>query len=436
MMFKKYDNYKDSGLEWLGEIPKQWKFYRIDWINKIVRGNTGFKKDELLDNGEYIALQYGKTYKVDEINETFRFYVNNEFYKSNQTVHYGDTILISTSETIEDLRHSCFYNRNNIGLIGGEQILLKPNSKFIFDKYLYYYSKIFFNGLSKYATGLKVFRFNIDDLKNIVLWLPNIAEQNQIATYLDTQTQKIDKEIQLLEEKSLKYKELKQTLINETVLRGLEWIGDIPSRWEVKRLKDLGFIYSGLNGKSGDDFKQENNSLNRHYIPFTNIAKNRYINLQDVKNVLINKDEKQNKVKKGDLFFLMSSEGYEDIGKSSLLLDECNELYLNSFCKGFRLKNVNNIFINYLLSSLSFRYFMILGGKGFTRINLKIEKINDFKVLIPSLKEQTKIASYLDEKTQKIDSITKTIATKITLLKEFRKTLINDVVTGKVKVCD
>ncbi|MDQ7046560.1 MAG: restriction endonuclease subunit S [Sulfurovum sp.] len=132
----------------------------------------------------------------------------------------------------------------------------------------------------------------------------------------------------------------------------------------------------------------------------------------------------------------MSSEGYEDIGKSSLLLEKCDELYLNSFCKGFRLKNVNNIFINYLLSSLSFRYFMILGGKGFTRINLKIEKINDFKVLVPPIKEQKEIATYLDEKTQKIDTITKTIQTKITLLKEFRKTLINDVVTGKVKVCD
>ena len=67
-----------------------------------------------------------------------KFYINNEFYKFNQVVNYGDTILISTSETIEDLGHSCFYNRNDLGLIGGEQILLKPNTKLVFEKYLYW----------------------------------------------------------------------------------------------------------------------------------------------------------------------------------------------------------------------------------------------------------------------------------------------------------
>ena len=199
---------KDSGIEWLGEIPEGWNNYRIDWINTIVRGNTGFKKDELLDSGKYVALQYGKTYKVDEVNLTFKFYVNDEFYKSSQVVHYGDTILISTSETVEDLGHSCFYNRKNLGLIGGEQILLKPNTKFIFDKYLYFYSIVFSNELRRYATGLKVFRFNIDDLKNLFISLPSLQEQKQIAQYLDEKTTQIDtlitkatKAIELLKER-------------------------------------------------------------------------------------------------------------------------------------------------------------------------------------------------------------------------------------------
>ena len=185
-----------------------WKNYRLDWINTIIRGNTGFKKDELLENGEYVALQYGKTYKVDEVNETFNFYVNNEFYKFNQIVNYGDTILISTSETIEDLGHSCFYNRKDLGLIGGEQILLKPNIKFVHEKYLYYSSKIFSTKLKKYATGLKVFRFSIDDLKELFISIPGLEEQQQIANYLDEKTSKIDtlieksnKSIELLKEK-------------------------------------------------------------------------------------------------------------------------------------------------------------------------------------------------------------------------------------------
>ena len=110
----KYDSYKPSGIEWLGDIPSNWENHRIDWIGSIVRGNTGFKKDELLPYGEYVALQYGKTYKVDEVNEKFNFFVNSEFYKSSQVVQYGDLVIISTSETIEDLGHSCFYNRNGV----------------------------------------------------------------------------------------------------------------------------------------------------------------------------------------------------------------------------------------------------------------------------------------------------------------------------------
>jgi len=185
-----------------------WNTYRLDWTSAIVRGNTGFKKDELLNNGKYVALQYGKTYKVDEVNKTFNFYVNNEFYKLSQIVNYGDTILISTSETVKDLGHSCFYNREDVGLIGGEQILLKPNSKLLDKKYLYYSSKIFSNVLKKYASGLKVFRFNTDDLKNIFISIPSVEEQKNIANYLDQKTTQIDiligkstKAITLLQEK-------------------------------------------------------------------------------------------------------------------------------------------------------------------------------------------------------------------------------------------
>jgi type I restriction enzyme S subunit len=196
-----YETYKDSGIEWLGDVPEYWKNYRIDWVGSIVRGNTGFKKDELLRDGEYVALQYGKTYKVDEVNNKFNFFVNSGFYKKSQTVNHGDTILISTSETIEDLGHSCFYNRDDLGLLGGEQLLFKPNNKLLSKKYLYYYSKKFSLELRKYATGLKVFRFNSDDLKQISIAIPQLEEQKAIAQYLDTKTQAIDKKVELLEQK-------------------------------------------------------------------------------------------------------------------------------------------------------------------------------------------------------------------------------------------
>ena len=208
---------KDSGIEWLGDVPEHWEVYRIDWITNIVRGNTGFKKDELLENGEYIALQYGKTYKVDIVDDRFNFFVNSEFYKENQTVLKGDTILISTSETIEDLGHSCYYNNENIGLLGGEQILLSPNRKYLNEKFLYLCATQFHKELKKYATGTKVFRFSTHDLKKIFIAIPPIEVQIEIANFLDSERIKVDSLISKMKREIELLKEYKAALISEVV---------------------------------------------------------------------------------------------------------------------------------------------------------------------------------------------------------------------------
>ena len=217
---------------------------------------------------------------------------------------------------------------------------------------------------------------------------------------------------------------------------GIDWIGEIPAHWEVKRLKDIGYLYSGLSGKAGDHFNQEDNERSKPFIQFTNIANNLYINSVGFGTVIIHDNEQQNKVRQNDLFFLMSSEGYEDIGKTSLLLTHLAETYLNSFCKGFRTtdRKTSPNYLNYLLNSKAFRNKMIVQGKGFTRINLKTEKVNDFEILYPPLSEQVAIAEYLDEKTATIDAIVTNLNAQLRALAELRKTLINDVVTGRIRV--
>lgn len=207
---------KDSGVEWLGEVPNDWNFSRLDAVSKIVRGNSAFSKMDLLESGEYVALQYGKTYKVNEINESFGSYVNQEFFKKSQITEFGDIILISTSETLEDLGHSCFYARHDVGLIGGEQFLLKPKNQ-NFGKYIYYATKAFSSYLQRYATGLKVFRFNLDDLKKIYIPDISLVEQQKIAEFLDKETARID--ISVLKQKSLieKLKEYRASIISHAV---------------------------------------------------------------------------------------------------------------------------------------------------------------------------------------------------------------------------
>lgn len=209
---------KDSGIEWLGEIPEHWEVKRVDWASNIVRGNSSFKRDELLGSGKYIALQYGKTYKVDVVDDSFSFFVNDEFYKESQVVSRGDTILISTSETVEDLGHSCYYDNENIGLIGGEQILLKPNRDILDEKYLYYYTIQLGALLRKYAKGLKVYRFNTNDLKQLFFAIPSKKEQKTISIFLNQKSIELDGLISKSEQEIELLKEYKTALISEVVL--------------------------------------------------------------------------------------------------------------------------------------------------------------------------------------------------------------------------
>jgi type I restriction enzyme S subunit len=209
---------KDSGVEWIGEIPEGWEVKKLFGLCRFVRGNSTFSKDDLLDNGQYVALQYGKTYKVNEVDKNYNFYVNDEFYKDTQIVNYGDTILISTSETIHDLGHSAFYNRSDLGLLGGEQLILKPNYEKINSSYLYFSSKIFTKELRKYATGIKVFRFNINNLKTIYTAVPPLYEQKKITEFIENASLKIDSAISLKEQEIEKLKEYKISLVNSVVM--------------------------------------------------------------------------------------------------------------------------------------------------------------------------------------------------------------------------
>ncbi|ARV12021.1 hypothetical protein BTO09_06520 [Gilvibacter sp. SZ-19] len=214
---------------------------------------------------------------------------------------------------------------------------------------------------------------------------------------------------------------------------GVEWIGNVPNHWEPIRLKFLGALYSGLSGKKGDDFRKEDSEFNHNYIPFTNIANNFEIDLEKLDSVEIFPDENQNQVEKNDLFFLMSSENYDDIGKTAILLDDTENTYLNSFCKGFRLfdnKDLDAKFLNYLLSGDVYRKILSIEAKGFTRINLQMGKIQNLPVVIPASKmEQSKIAAFLDYHTTLIDSLIDKKEKLIEKLQEQRQAIINEAVT-------
>ena len=448
---KQYDTYKPSGVEWLGDIPEHWEvalltknlFSLVDYRGKTPRKLENDETGMLLVTARNI-----KGGKIDySLSEEYVDVLEAKKLLLRGSLNIGD-VLFTTEAPLGEVA-----NVDRLDIALAQRIIKFSGIKSKLDNYYlkyWLYSISFQSILKTYATGSTVEGIKGSKLRLLNILLPYLSEQTAIANYLDTKTAAIDRKIELLTAKADKYKALRRSLINETVCRGLnpnaslknsgiEWIGMIPEHWDEYRMKDLGFLYSGLSGKAGDDFNQDENENNCDFIPFTNIFNNDIINPEMMGKVVVFDNEKQNKVKRNDLFFLMSSEDYDGLGKSSLLAVDLKNTYLNSFCKGFRItrKKVLPAFLNYQLQSDTFRKIMQIEGKGFTRMNLKMEKVNDFTIYIPnSIEEQATIVKYLNERNAQIDTILTNISEQITKLTQLRKTLINDVVTGKIKVTE
>lgn len=439
LLSKAYETYRISCNEWVDKIPSEWEEKRVKDIFRLVTDKAAADNDhELLSLYTSIGVKPRKDLDArgNKASSTDGYWL----------VKKGDIIVNKLLAWMGSVGVSDYD-----GVTSPAYDILRKKTKMLDERYFSYLfrtdiaKKIF----KKNSRGIMDMRLRLyfDKLGAITVPVPPFATQQAIASYIDTKTSQIDREVDLLSQKVIQYGKLKQSLINETVTRGLdksvptknsgvEWIGKIPSHWEIKRMKELGYLYSGLAGKSGSDFT-DNNINSAKFIPFVNIANNFYLSLNELKYVIIFPDEKQNIIKKNDLFFLMSSEDFADLGKSSLLLETpSSPIYLNSFCKGFRFlkSHINPRYINYFLHCSECRLALSNEGRGFTRINLRMDKINDLFTCLPPLKEQYTISDFLDKQSENIDAIVNTINTKIATLKDLRNSLINDVVTGKIKV--
>jgi len=423
---EKYSSYKDSGVEWLGEIPAHWKVEKLFGLCNFIRGNSSFSKDELLNNGKYVALQYGKTYKVDEVDEKYKFYVNDEFYKSSQIVNFGDTIFISTSETIEDLGHSAYYKRSDLGLLGGEQILLNSKIEIIDSKYLYFSSKVFSKELKRFATGIKVFRFNINDLKTIYIPLPQKEEQTKISSFLDEKTAQIDEVISQKQKLIELLKERKQIVINDAVTKGLdknveflnsgvEWIGKIPKHWKLERL--------------GSNFIERREKVSDKDFEPLSVTKNGVVPQLDSA-AKSNDGDNRKLVRKGD--FVINSRS-DRKGSSGLSKLDGSVSLINIVLQPI---NINSDFSHILLKSNGFIEEFYRNGHGIVA-DLWTTRFWDMKSImlaIPPKDEQIQIVEHIENQTAKIDKTIKLQQNYISKLKEYKASLIDSVVTGKVRV--
>ncbi|WP_459844468.1 restriction endonuclease subunit S [Campylobacter concisus] len=432
--FKRYDSYKNSGVEWLGEIPSHWEILANKYIFKLKRNLVGKRSNK------YVLLSLTLDGIVErDLDKGGKFPAEFDTY---QEVKNGDFVfcLFDVEETPRTIGLSEYD-----GMITGAYTVFDVRN--VSKKYLYYFYLNLDNNkrLKPLYLGLRntISKENFFSFKTFI---PPKDEQEKIASYLDEKMAKIDASISGKEKFIELLKEQKRIIINDAVTKGLnknakfknsgvEWLGEIPSHWEMLKLKFIGKIFAGLSDKKGDDFSKEFTSDKKPFIPFTNVCNNLKIDKNQMQYVKINPYETQNKVREKDIIFLMSSETLEDIGKCSIYLEK-EQLYLNSFCKGFRpnLSRINPEFLNYLLQSKTYRNYFNLAGRGFTRINIKQEYISNLCAILPPKDEQEKIVEYIENKISKIDKLLNLEQECIKSLKEYKASLIDSVVTGKVRI--
>ena len=244
---------------------------------------------------------------------------------------------------------------------------------------------------------------------------PILNEQNKIGKFIFN----IDKRISITEEKLNLFNEYKKGIMHKLFnqeLRFKDENGNDYPEWEEFTLGQIGDTYNGLTGKSADDFGK-----GKKYITYKNIFDNTKIDTSILEFVEVKENEKQNKVEYGDIFFTVSSETPDEVGYTSVLLDKINEdIYLNSFCFGYRLKSKEDFypeFFRYVLRSFSFREKIYILAQGSTRFNLSKTEVLKIKLNLPCFEEQQKIADFLSA----IDTKIEKISDELENLKEFKK---------------
>ena len=214
----------------------------------------------------------------------------------------------------------------------------------------------------------------------------------------------------------------------QNLLTGKIRLKSFTGEWKKYVMGNLGNTYSGLSGKNKDDFGK-----GKPYIPYTNIFLNPIIDVNELGYVDVLENEKQSKVCYGDIFFTTSSETPEEVGMSSVLLENVDELYLNSFCFGFRLNNfsvLSPIYASHYFRGDTFRNILNRLAQGATRFNLSKNNLLKSILLLPPLEEQKAIAEILSTQDKEIKLLQKELEEE----KQKKKALMQLLLTGVVRV--
>jgi type I restriction enzyme S subunit len=429
--YKAYPEYKDSGVESLDTIPKMWSIEKLKYIFEIKKRIVGKIGYDVLSVTQ-------KGIKIKDI-ESGEGQLSMD-YSKYQRVYPGEFAMNHM-----DLLTGYVDISNYDGVTSPDYRVFSVRDKHSFDSryYLYllqdgYKQRRFFH-LGQGSAHLGRWRLPTEAFNEIVYPCPSLREQNQIATFLDHETTKIDSLIEKQRQLIELLKEKRQAVISHAVTKGLnpdvpmkdsgvEWLGEIPSHWEMKRLAYLGSARNGLTYSPENIADQESGVL---VLRSSNIQ-NSSLCFDD--NVYVDSIiPEQFLVKENDLLICSRNGSRNLIGKNALISKDAEGMAFGAFMAIFR--SQINTYIFWVLNSPLFDYQS--GSFLTSTINqLTIGNLNSMEIPVPTLKEQKEIAQYLSRKNDDFIALINKVKNSITLLQERRTALISAAVTGKIDVRD
>lgn len=425
---------KDSGVEWIGDIPEGWEVSQLKYATRwksekgcpdapvlsLYRDFGVVPKDSRDDNHNVTSLDTSN-YKVVDIGD---------LVINKMKAWQGSMAVSDYRGIVSPAYHVCSITSNKVNKRYLHHLLRNP-------AYLPEYARL--------STGMRIGQWDLgfDDFKNIPFLIPPLDEQAKIADYLDNGCASLDAMLSKTRSSIEEYKKLKQAVITQAVTKGVrgeremkdsgvEWIGEIPKKWNRCKLNSICTFINGDRSKnypSSEDFQDIGipfigaDSLNGFFVDTysaRHISPAKYASMGGLK------------ITQGDILYTLRG---STIGKNAIA--NFNDGTIASSLVGIRVKSpflANSSFLFYWLNSLNEFVQRDLCINGSTAPNLSAENVAQFFIYIPDITEQHEIADYLDAKCAEIDKL---IAKKEQLVKElesYKKSLIYEVVTGKREV--
>ena len=389
--------------------PKlRFKNHNDDWITctikdvaDVIGGGTPDTSNPQFWNGNINWFTPSEIGKSKYISKSERKITELGVQKSSAKLLPIGTILLSSRATVGE---ASILEKNQACTNQGFQSLI-ANEK-INNEFLYYLKDKYKKDMLKKAFGSTFLEISKSNIEKIKINIPTIEEQIKVSNFLSL----LDRKIELQSKKIEDLKLFKKGLSNDLI--------DCINEYNEFTLEDIGTTYSGLSGKAKEDFENGNSK----FISFISVLKDK-IEVDKLPTVKIDSNENQNKVQKNDLFFNTSSETKEEVALCSTINEDIDNLYLNSFCFGYRINNlklVNNEYLNIMLHCTSYRKLISNLGQGFTRVNISKKELMNLIVKVPSIDVQIKIVDIIN----KVKNIIDLEVIKLSKLLDFKKGLM------------